>query len=352
MKKFIAFVMVCSLMLCNSLVTEAHENGVVEETSETVVFCEESELSISDYGESGDIEITPITLNTDMTDLEQILSHSFSFSDASLASINSVTADNYEPNNTVDTAYNYDFMPEMSGNLYINGLKNASLHTVEDEDWYYTNLTAGNIYFMDLRNIGSTPNFNITLFFFNEDGTFDYLTSIGDTRFADRPEKYYYFQPNKSGRYYVCITGDGINTSSMYYYFYIGTAQRSFTYSGPIGTMIPILGNTYQTGRNVDLSGTVVPKDSIVLSMSFSNDFSGTVCSECQKKVVAEDGSAYYSSSTGGTSISNIAQHQYLDQVWSISARCTRGTHVTSWTPRITSTYSCVMQPYPGNEVN
>lgn len=319
------------------------------EDEEMVVFCDESDITLASFSVADDIEIAKMTMNVDITEMDNIFPK---VNTSNVASTYSLTADAYEPNNTVETAYNYALIPEMSGNLYNNGLKTANLHTVDDEDWYYTTLTAGNIYFLDLRNIGSTPNFNITLFYFNDDNTFDYLTSIGDTRFTGQPEKYYYFEPAKSGRYYVCVTGDGVNVSSMNYFFYIGDVQRTFDYTGYVGTPIQVMGNSYQTGKTFDLSGTVVPKDSIVLSMSFSNSFSGTTCTECQKKLVAEDGRAYYSSSSGGTEILNIARYQYLDQEWSLSARCTSGIHVTKWAPRITARYSCVMQPYPGNEVN
>lgn len=318
-----------------------------------IVFCDESDIELANFDVAGDIDIVGMTMNVDIAEMDNILPQVNTSSAVTAgASTYGLTADEYEPNNTVGTAYNYALIPEMSGNLYNNGFKTANLHTVDDEDWYYTTLTAGNIYFLDLRNIGSTPNFNISLFYFNNDNTFDYLTSIGDTRFTGQPEKYYYFEPTKSGRYYVCVSGDGVNVSSMNYFFYIGDVQRTFDYTGYVGTPIQVMGNSYQTGKSFDLSGTVVPKDSIVLSMSFSNSFSGTTCSECQKKLVAEDGKTYYSSSSGGTEILNIARYQYLDQTWSLSARCTSGIHVTKWTPRITARYSCVMQPYPGNEVN
>lgn len=115
--------------------------------------------------------------------------------------------------------------------------------------------------------------------------------------------------------------------------------------------MIPVVGSNYSAGKTLDLTGTVVAADSIILSMSFSNSFRENECSECQKKIAASDGSIYYSSSTGGTDILNIAGKQYLDQVWSISARCTKDVHVTNWSPTLTARYSCIMQPYPGNEV-
>lgn len=66
---------------------------------------------------------------------------------------------------------------------------------------------------------------------------------------------------------------------------------------------------------------------------------------------MAADGRAYYSSNSGGTDILNISGKQKLDQVWSISSRCTSNTYVTNWTPTITARYKCFMQPYSGNEV-
>lgn len=336
------------VIMAISMPVLAAENNSVQEDENIIVLCNEEDITFADFSVTEDIVITEMTLNVNKSEMNGILTETC---ESSVASAYSLTADAYEPNDTVETAYNYALIPEISGTLYNNGFKSANLHTVTDEDWYYTTLTAGNIYFLDLRNIGSTPGFNISLFYFNDDNTFDYLTSIGDTRFTGQPEKYYYIQPSKSGTYYVCVTGDGVNTSDLNYFFYIGDAQRTFTYTGSVGS-VRVYGDTYQTGKTLDLSGTVVPKDSIVLSMSFSNNFSGTVCSECQKKIVAADGNAYYSSSSGGTDILNVARYQYLDQVWSLSARCTSDTHVTTWIPKITARYSCVMQPYPGNEVD
>lgn len=314
----------------------------------TFVFNEEDDIELKDFESVYDIQITDLAMNKDISELNSII---LPKDNSLIAAISETSGDAYESNDTIDTAYNYDIMPEMNGSLYNRGFKSASLHTVTDEDWYYTTLTAGQIYFLDLRNIG-TKDFNISLFHFNDDNTMDYLTSVGDINFTNKPEKYYYIQPNKSGIYYVCVSGNGIDTSTLNYFFYIDDVERTFTHTGNIGVGIPVSGNTYQTGKRLDLTGTVVPYDSIVLDMSFSNDFSGTSCSECQKKIVASDGKAYYSSSTGGTEILNIANYQYLDQVWTLSARCTNNTHVTTWTPKITARYSCIMQPYPGNEVN
>lgn len=341
----------------NSLIsdseTEAGNLGICTDNMETenctyeIVYSSEEDISLTDFEIYDNIEITDLIVNEDISKLDEIVPEK-EIEDISLLA--APDPDPYEPNDTVQTAYNYNLIPEMNGYLYNMGFKNASLHTINDEDWYYTTLTAGNIYFLDLRNIGS-DDFNISLFHFNDDGTFDYITSVGDTRFTNRPEKYYYFQPDKSGTYYVCITGNGTTTTSLNYFFYIGDVQRTFTYTNSIGVGVPVFGNTYQTGKLLNLTGTVVPYDSIVLSMAFSNDFSGEECTECQKRIIASDGSVYYSSSAGGTDILNIANRQYLDQIWTISARCTNGAHVTTWTPRITARYSCIMQPYPGNEI-
>ncbi len=325
------------------------KEGINEDSCEDVmVFCDEDDITLTSFSIADDILITDMTSGVEMSEMETIFPQT---SATSLASANDILADPYEPNDTMETAYNYDLMPEMNNTLYNRGFKNANLHTVEDEDWYYTTLVAGEIYFLDLRNIGGAPDFNISLFHLNDDDTFDYLTSIGDSRFTGQPEKYYYFKPDKSGKYYVCISGDGINISSMNYFFYIGGIERTFTHTGYVGG-VNVHGSSYQTAKALDLSKEVVPKESIVLSMSLSNDFSGPVCSECQKRVEASDGKVYYSSSSGGTDILNISRYQYLDQVWKISARCTDNTHVTYWIPKITARYSCIMQPYPGNEVD
>lgn len=345
-----------AVVLSLSVPVAAAENGSIKTSYKYVnedksVFCDEEAVSYADLDTDGNAQITKMKENVSITELERILSNSNAnpksgSNMASALSTSGLSADAYEPNDTVATAYNYDKIPEMNHHFFANGFKSANLHTVDDEDWYYTTLTAGETYFLDLRNIGSTRGFNISIFYFNDDNTFDYLTSVGDERFVDNPEKYYYIKMNKSGRYYVCITGDGINTSLMNYFFYIGDVERTFTYTAPAGG-IQVFGSTFQTGKKLDLTN-LVPKNSEILSMSLSNDFSGKTCTECQKKIVAADGRAYYSSNSGGTDILNISGKQKLDQVWSISARCTSNTHVTNWTPTITARYKCFMQPYPG----
>lgn len=328
--------------------TFENEEADAYENEEEIVFVNEAEIELDDFDAADNIEFTEMISNVDISEMDTI----FPSTNADNAvSAYSLSADAYEPNDTMETAYNYAKIPEINGTLYNTGFKSANLHTVTDEDWYYTTLTAGNTYFLDLRNIGSTTGFNISLLYFNDDNTFDYITSIGDSRFSDRPEKYYYFRPNKSGKYYVLITGDGVHTSALNYFFYIGDVQRTFTYTKSVGN-VTINGNTYQTAKRIDLTGVVVPLESIVLSMSFSNDFSGTQCYECQKKVTASDGKSYYSSSSGDTDILNISRYQYLDQVWMVSGRCTDDRHTTTWKPTMTAKYSCIMQPYPGNEVD
>ena len=345
-------------LLSVSVMAAGNESGKTDYmhvNEKKIVFCNEEDISLDDFGTIADVEITEMKENVPITEMENILAHSNKNADtvisgmADTLSTYSLSADAYEPNDTPETAYNYDLMPELEGHLFNTGFKSANLHTVEDEDWYYTNLSAGVKYFLDLRNIGSTRGFNISLFYINDDGTIDYLSSIGDEKFEDRPEKYYYVTPNKSGKYYVCITGDGVNVSSMYYFFYIGNSQRTFTYTGSVGG-VQILGPSYPTGTVLDLTG-VVPKKSIVINMSLSNEFSGMKCSECQKRVVTANGKAYYSSSSGGTDILNISKQEYLDQKWTVSGRCAKG-HVTYWTPKMTAMYLCTMQPYPGNEVD
>lgn len=283
MKKLVIALAVSIATLSTSMSVLASENCLkdvnINET-ETIVLCSEESLTLDNFEVAKNIEVTDLIANRNMEEIHNIIPKVETQISTTMPRI---APDQYEPNDTIDTAYNYDLIPELDVYLYNMGFKSANLHTVTDEDWYYTTLTAGNIYFLDLRNIGDS-DYNISLFFFNEDGTMDYLTSVGDTRFTQHPEKYYYVQPNKSGRYYVCITGNGTTTSTMNYFFYIGNAQRSFTYSGPVGTPISIFGDTYQTGKNLDLSKAVVPYDSVVLSMSFSNDFSGTICPECQKR--------------------------------------------------------------------
>lgn len=70
--------------------------------------------------------------------------------------------DDFEPNNTPQTAYPYDQVPVLQSeltnkyDLYYLGMRSAGLHSPSDEDWYTIDLTAGEEYFVDLRNVGNT----------------------------------------------------------------------------------------------------------------------------------------------------------------------------------------------------
>lgn len=223
----------------------------------------------------------------------------------------------------------------------------------DDEDWFYTNLTAGEDYFVDLRNIGKS-NWYIELYYLRTDGTGYYYSTnpVEMPVFEKWQEKYFYFTAQDTGKYYIRIASGNDWSDEMHYFFYVGPAIQYFdivdmpTYGG-----VQIYGNSYQT-YTCDLRGIAVPATTAIVNLSMTDNFpQGKECSEVEKYMSA-GGKTYYSSSGGKSNVINNIGKVSLGQLWTIGGRCANGNHFTYWSGRLNGRFACIMAPYPGNEVS
>ena len=268
------------------------------------------------------------------------------------------TPDACEPNDTISTAYPYDRVPittpalTSKTDLFWLGMRTAGLHSEEDEDWYYVNLTAGETYFVDIRNVG-LRNWYIELYYFNADGTGYYYTTDPEENsvYEKKPEKYFYFEAEDTGRYYIKINNGGDWANKLNYYFYVGPAIQTFdivnmpTYDG-----VQFLGNTYKT-YVCNLKG-IVPAETAIVNLSLTDNItSGDKCTEIEKYMMA-GGKTYYNASGGTSDVIRNINGVSLGQVWRIGARCAKNLHLTNWSGVLNGRFVCIMEPFPGNELS
>lgn len=352
MKYLWANVLACCL-LC-SITVSASEIPKIERTVEEMPKENEENVSFANqnaFEKLGQIEIettSPILLSEEQKN--QLSTRN--------TGIRQYTAtDKYEPNDTWDNAYPYNQCVGIGDaitqkhDLYRLGMKNGSLHSETDEDWYSVNLTAGETYFVDLRNVGRT-NWFIELYYLP--GNYFYTTNpFLKPVYEKKPEKYFYFKAEDTGTYHIRITSGGDWEDRMYYYFYVGPAIQTFeikdmlTYGG-----VKLFGGTYRS-YNCDFSdGYSFPKEMAIINLSLKDDFpTGSGCAEVDKYMRAGGKTYYNTSGTGSSVINNIAQES-LGQNWTIGGRCAKNTHFTDWSVKINGRFACIMEPYPGNELS
>lgn len=269
----------------------------------------------------------------------------------------SINPDECEPNDTIFTAYPYEQVPVVNekltniNQLFGLGMRHAGLHSATDEDWYSIDLTAGETYFVDLRNIRPS-NWYIELYYLSNNGGYYYTTNPSEVpAFENWHEKYFYFEAQNTGTYYIHITSGGEGMDEMHYFFYVGPAIQYFDIEGmPTGGSVQIFGNGYQT-YTCDLREDVPATTAIVNLYVVSSFLQGTECSEVEVYMSA-GGKTYYNASGGlSNAINNIAGAP-LGQIWTIGGRCANGLHYTRWTARLYGRFACIMAPFPGNEVS
>lgn len=263
--------------------------------------------------------------------------------------------DPYESNDTKDTAYPYSQVNMLTGNAYVDGYRNASLHSVDDVDWYYLYLTAGTICFVDLRNLSPQRDWNIEVRRYNDDGSYRQW-AISDENIGEQQggyEKFFYFTPDITDKYYVLVTGDGV-PYNIYYFMYCGPADRTVTKTSeyPIGQM-KIYGGIFTSF--IEFDGTqpyLYPAHAKIESLALSNDQNGGYCSKIRKKITANSTGVSYTNTAGNTTINGI-QGRKISQTWRVQGWCAcGGSHSTAtWTPKITVKYSYTMGPLPDNSV-
>lgn len=266
--------------------------------------------------------------------------------------------DDYEPNNTPETAFPYEQVNKLKTqvtskyDLFSLGMRNASLHSADDVDWFSVNLTAGETYFVDLRNIGKT-NWYIELYYFDGAGSGYYYT----TDPAERPvyekwqEKYFYFTAEDTGTYYIRIANGGEWSSDLYYFFYVGPAIQFFDIVDmPTYDSVQIFGSDYKT-YTCDLRNAVPPTTEIV-NLSMADKFwYGETCMEIEK-YMSTGGAKYSNRRGGGSDTINSISGVSLGQLWTIGGRCAKGIHFSTWAGVLNGRFGCVMAPYPGNELS
>lgn len=266
-------------------------------------------------------------------------------------------ADAYEPNDTYTTAFPYEKVNELQPQLtsrfelFSLGMRNAGLHSATDEDWFSVELTAGEQYFVDLRNIGKT-NWFIELYYLSSDqGGYYYTTDPTIYPIYEKwQEKYFYFEAQDTGTYYIRITNGGDWTSDQYYFFYVGPAVKFFDIVDlPTYGSVQIYGSSYKT-YTCDLRDAV-PSVTAIANLSMSDKFpQGTICSEVEK-YMSTGGKTYYNRTGGGSDTLSGISNASLGELWTIGARCAKGTHYTNWAGVLNGRFGCVMAPYPGNEL-
>lgn len=265
------------------------------------------------------------------------------------------TPDRYETNDTWLTAKPYANVAVVTSqlsarnDLYTLGMRTANLHSETDEDWYTTKLEAGETYFVDIRNVGLTNVFIEVYYVYPDKTATVYSTDPNyHSVFTKKAEKYFYFEPEITGTYYIRVANGGDWSEDMQnYLFFVGPAIQTFNIVDlPTNGSVKIWGDDYRT-YSCNMAG-VVPSQTAIQYMSISNNFpQGNVCPEVESYMQA-GGRKYYSSSGSVNGIENVS----LGQSWTIGGRCKRGSHNTYWSAVLNGRFMCIMEPYPGNELD
>lgn len=338
-KRMLALVLSFSL-LCSVPVMAAEGDSAepVVSTSEAAQYFEDAEFDLADPVQLGNDQIN--TLLAAGNEIQPLVT----------------TPDKYEPNDTISTASPYNNVDVITtkltarNQLYTLGMRTANLHSETDEDWYTVSLTAGETYFVDLRNVGLT-NIFIELYYIRSDNTGYFYTTDPSRQsvYQNKPEKYFYFEAQDSGTFYIRIAnGGGWTADMMNYFFYVGPAIQTFDIvKMPTYGSVQIWGDDYRT-YTCNLTG-VVPADTAIVSLSMTDSFpQGKECSEMLSYMSA-GGRTYYRSSSGD--INGIANAP-LGQSWTIGGKCSKGSHFTYWSAVLSGKFFCIMAPYPGNELD
>lgn len=269
------------------------------------------------------------------------------------------TPDDCEPNDTIDTAFPYSQVPVVNSqmtskyDLYGLGMRYAGLHSEDDVDWFSVNLTAGEDYFVDLRNIGKS-NWYIELYYLESDGSGYYYSTNPEIMpvFEKWPEKYFYFTAEDTGTYYIRISNGDDWSNEMYYFFYVGPAIQYFNIVDmPTYGTAQIYEYDYTT-YTCDLTGDAVPATTAIVNLTMTDSFPpGNTCGKVEKYMRAGLKTYYSSSGSNPNTITNIAGAS-LGQLWTIGGKCGDGKHSTYWTGKLNGRFGCVMAPYPGLELS
>ena len=270
------------------------------------------------------------------------------------------SGDNYEPNNSRETAYPYKNTKTITdtisfdAQLYTLGMKNATLHSKEDQDWYYLDVKKGDELFIDLRNIGM-QNWRIEIFY-TENGK-SYRRYAKEEVFAGKPEVYYTYTITETQRMYIKIYTLGDWNGESYYYFYVGphTNVKYKIKNYNIGSTV-ITNDKYSTPMMLNLK-KAVPPNSYITELAITNDFSSGSCRCLDKKIYTTSKNSYKNANgTGNEEINLYSSKLDLSKIWYVSGKCGclkyPDIYNVTWAPRLNASFYCTMGPYPGNDIN
>lgn len=339
--RLLSMVMVCSMMFCTPVMA-------AEETAVEDAVIENSQEVVDEYLQSTELkEMSPMSLSEEQYDIlldDEIQPYV-------------TTPDGYEENDSPATAFAYSKVETLTtqvtsnNDLYRLGMKAAGLHSETDEDWFYTSLTAGETYFVDLRNVGRR-DWYIELYYLGEDldSSYFYTTDPAyNSVYQGAAEKYFYFTAQDTGKFYIRVSSGNDWEDSMYYFFYVGPAIQTFdivdmpTYGG-----VNLFGNAYQT-YSCDLRNAF-PSTTAIINLSLSDSFSNGSCPHLSKYMSA-GGKTYYN--TAGNNAINGISNVSIGQLWTFGVKCSQNLHSgVHWSGRINGRFMCIMEPYPGNELD
>ncbi len=264
--------------------------------------------------------------------------------------------DLYESNDTRATAYAYSNIPTMTdtvtyrGTLYQLGYKTARLSSKDDVDWYKVTMSKGVAAYADIHNLALDSDVQMDIYLGNNEiplfSTKDYKDGI----FDGKTEKYCNFTPETTGTYYLKIYSTGKSQTSNYF-FYIGPKNKQkFSFNIPMKGME--INPIRYASNTTDLSREYFPESAEFQSFSLSDDITGSGTVTILKKVQV-NGKTYTSTGTS-TAISGMSGVKAVGvYVLSGQVKSSSGNNgLVVWAPRATGTFTCTMEPYPGNSVD
>ena len=111
---------------------------------------------------------------------------------------------------------------------------------------------------------------------------------------------------------------------------------------------VNLFGTAYQT-YTCDLRNAF-PSTTAIININLSDSFSKGTCSHLSKYMSA-GGRTYYNT-PGDNAIKGITNAS-IGQLWTFGAKCSQNTHSgVHWSGRINGKFKCIMEPYPGNELD
>ena len=279
-------------------------------------------------------------------------------------SLATMTPDACESNDVRSDAYYYNLAPDVEpqiahyGRLYALGMKHANLDSEDDVDWYYAYCTAGVQYFTTLRNIG-TKDYYIEISHFESENDQDpiYSETTDLPKFSGKSEKYIKFTAPYTGKYYIKVarSGEWVETDTDYF-FYFGPRIKQFNIVNlPTGGGVQVIGSSYSTYTSNLLY--TFPRTSSIITLRVSDYFTSGYCNNVKKRLRSSTGTYYYNNTSTNTTDHDTMIGRAgvnLSQQWTIGAGCSHnGLHAPFyWSARLNGNVSCVMEPFPGNDID